>query len=321
LASLFGFGNLTITTSESGQELIVGVGEQSYRIDELGSGLGHFAVALLTLSQSGGASWVLVDEPENGLHPTMQLEFIRTLAAEASEGAVLATHSYGLARRAAARLYLVRQTRGARHSVVSEPSRAASLAEFLGELGYSGYQDQGYDRLLLVEGPHDVLVVDELRRLIPSGADVVVLPLGGSDAINRAPDQQLSEITRLSKHVFALIDSERSAPDEPLAGARLKFVETCEALGIQCHVLSRRAMENYLGQRAIQGVLGKDARALAPFERASAALKSKQSEIARHMTLEDIRGTDLLAYLRTVYAKRVPERRRDARAFSQQEVG
>ena len=301
LGTLFGFPGLTMTVSENGQELIVGIEDQTYRIDELGSGLGHFAVALMTIAETSSISWLLVDEPENGLHPTMQLELLRTLETGVSDGVVIATHSYGLARMVAAKTYLVRRNRRGRYSELHEPLKAPSLAEFLGEMGYSGYRDLGFDRLLLVEGPFDLRVVDEFRRKIGGSSSVLLLPLGGSDAINRSPDQQLSEIMRLTTQTFALIDSERSSPDAPLAPPRVAFAGACAELGIECHVLERRSLENYLADGAIRAVLGPGNQALGPFDRPGARLKSRQSEVAARMTIEELRGTDLLTFLQRVF--------------------
>lgn len=301
LGALFGLDRLAITTSENGQDLIVSNGTQSYQIDELGSGLGHFAVALITLGAYGETSWVLVDEPENGLHPTMQVEFLRTLANASGEGVMFATHNYGLARSVAARTYLVHRSPIGQSSTLSTPARIGSLAEFLGELGYSGYRDFGVERLLLVEGPNDVRVVDEFRRLLQLPSNVLVLPLGGSDVIHKAPGQQLAELTRICPMVYALIDSEKPSKTANLDVARMAFRSACKQLGIDCHVLERRALENYLSERAVQAVLGPDARALGHFERAAGDIKGYQAKIAARMTADEIATTDMGRFLASVY--------------------
>jgi len=41
-------------------------------------------------------SFILIDEPEISLHPSLQLKFLMKLAGYASEGVVFATHNIGL---------------------------------------------------------------------------------------------------------------------------------------------------------------------------------------------------------------------------------
>ena len=301
LGRLFNLDRLAITFSENGQDLFVSVGNQSYHIDELGSGLSHFLVALVTLNQHRDTSWVLVDEPDNGLHPTMQMEFLRTVAVDVSEGVLFATHNYGLARQCAARTYLVSRPPGSRVTLVSTPVHITSLAEFLGELGYSGYRDQGVDRLLLVEGPNDARVIDELRRVMQLAGDVLLLPLGGNDTINQGAERQLSELTRICPKVFAVIDSEKASEASALEVGRKAFVDSCGKLGIECHVLERRSTENYLSASAIRSVLGPKASALGSFERASGDIKTQQVKIAARMTAEEVAATDLGRFLSSVY--------------------
>lgn len=301
LSELFGLDRLTITPSENGQDLIVSYGSQSYQIDELGSGLGHFVVAIVTLDANPETSWTLVDEPENGLHPSMQVDFLRTLLSHSGEGVVFATHNYGLARSIATRTYLVRREAPQQSSSLTTPNKIESLAEFLGELGYSGYRDLGVDRLLLVEGPNDVGVIDEFRRILRLRSTALVLPLGGSDAINKAADSQLAELTRICPRVYALIDSEKSSKSAGLDPVRQGFRVASKRLGITCHVLDRRAMENYFSEAAIRAVLGPTAPALAPYEVASGVIKGNQIKIASHMTAEEIGQTDVGKFLMDVF--------------------
>ncbi len=271
-------------------------------LDELGSGLGHFAVALVNLSGADAPTWVLVDEPENGLHPTLQLEFVSLPERLATEGVVLATHSYGLARRVADHVYVVEQDQPKHRSVVRDHREMASLAEFLGELGFSGYRDLGVDRIVLVEGPTDAHVVDEIRRTLGLHGNAVLLPMGGSDLINRDAEAGLREITRLSEQVYAVIDSERSSANEPLSRERQAFVDACGRVGVECHVLARRATENYFPDRAVKRVLGSDAMALEAYTPLGRRWNKRENRrIAREMSRSEIADTDLGQILQRVF--------------------
>ena len=109
------------------------------------------------------------------------------------------------------------------------------------------------------------------------------------------------EITRLSRNIFGLIDSERGDPDAALEVTREGFVKACERAGIDCHVLDRRALENYFSDRAVKDVKGPKYCALEPFELLRATEypwgKDENWRIAGAMTLGELDGTDLDAFL------------------------
>lgn len=128
-----------------------------------------------------------------------------------------------------------------------------------------------------------------------------MLPLGGASLINGVSELELQEVKRISNNVSALIDSERSAAGVLLSTEREAFRSVCEAAGIDCHVLERRATENYLSSRAIQAVAGDKHTALGHYERLrdrqSGWSKAQNWRIAREMTLLEIEGTDLKGFL------------------------
>jgi hypothetical protein len=300
IASIFDIDGFDIDVAQSGGELIASVQGQSYRLAELGSGLGHFIVAIANLAGQGATSWVLVDEPENGLHPTLQAEFLTTLAGFASEGVVFATHSYGLARRMGGALYGLR--RNGAESVLTEGQRTGSLAALAGEMGFSAYHDLGHDGILLVEGPTDVPSFGEFMRLLGMTPNLVILPLGGVSHVSPAPRSHLSELRRVTQRLAAIIDSEKSSAEEPLPSERQAFVEACLAEGIPCHVLDRRATENYLTDHAVKAVLGNAYQALGPYDKPKGWIKGRNWQMAAAMTAQDLESTDLANKLRLAVA-------------------
>lgn len=98
-----------------------------------------------------------------------------------------------------------------------------------------------------------------------------------------------------------MIDSERAAPGAPLAPERVGFEAACQRAGVTCHILERRAIENYLPERAVQKVKGSKYRALGPYEPLRAAspawAKAENWRIAREMTRAELDGTDLGEFL------------------------
>lgn len=305
IARIFQLAGLEINASHDDATLQLTIGGKSYGMHEVGSGLAQFFVVLANAAMAQPA-YILIDEPELSLHPALQLDFLTTLASYASVGILFATHNLGLARASAERIYTVRRY-GPGQSEVRPYEATPRLAEFLGELGFSSSRDLGFDTVLLVEGPSDVKAIQQFLRKYGLGHRVVLLPMGGASLINDTSDVQLEEIKRIAPRVFALIDSERKAEGEPLDPARIAFLERCVAAGVEGHALTRRALENYFSERAVQRVHGERYRALQPYERLKDAEcgwpKAENWRIAQEMTREELAGTDLREFLASLTEK------------------
>jgi ABC-type cobalamin/Fe3+-siderophores transport system ATPase subunit len=299
IRQIFGFNQMEINTSDDNKNLQVFVDGKPFWLDELGSGIAQFILVLASLATREQA-YILVDEPELNLHPSLQIDFVTTIGSYASEGVLFGTHSIGLARAVGQQVYALKRLREG-VSDMQPLEGIPRLAEFLGELSFSGYRELGFERVLLVEGPHDVTTVQQFLRKRNLDHKIVVLPLGGSSMINCNREIELAETQRISPDLHVLIDSERNAEGKELSGDRRAFMGSCEKLGIRCHVLVRRAMENYFSDRAIKAVKTEKYRALAPFENlkdaAPAWAKSENWRIAREMTLDELKGTDLGAFV------------------------
>lgn len=304
LAKIFNYKRLEINASPDGEKLHFMINGKSYKNSELGSGLTQFFLVLATAAlRDPLPSFILIDEPEINLHPSLQLDFLTRLTAYASQGILFATHSIGLARASAERIYSVQRNTDDL-SEVADYNITPRLAELLGELSFSGYKELGFDKILLVEGPTEVKTVQQFLRLYKIDHKIVLLPMGGFQMINSDAEVQLEEIKRISDNVFALIDSERSAKDEELEPKRAEFVNLCKRAGIKCHVLERRAIENYFPEDAIKKVQGNDCHALEAYEQFKSHsprwAKSENWQIAREMKPEDLDGTDLGEFLQSL---------------------
>lgn len=295
LATIFGFERLEINAAPGNATLQVIADDQPYQLQEQGAGLAQFILVLAFVSLRR-PPFVFIDEPEQNLHPALQLDFLTTLAKYTTRGVAFATHSIGLARAIAHEVYMVRRLPDQSREVgplegVRDP------VEFLGELSFSGYQELGFRSILLVEGTTEVPTVQRWLRLYGIEHEIVLFPLGGSSLINGTSAAALSEITRITKQVAVLIDSEREAEDAALAKPRADFVAICQKLGFNVHVLERRALENYMTDAAVKAVKGPKYAALGEYEalRAGAVPWGKQENwrIAAEMEREDLDGTDL----------------------------
>jgi hypothetical protein len=219
---------------------------------------------------------------------------------------MFATHNLGLARASSELIYSV-QVADDNLRKVTPLESIPNLSEFLGELSFSGYQELGFTKLLLVEGSSEVITVQQLLRKFKKDHQIVILPLGGGSLINANSERELSEIMRITTEIYALIDSERNkAPDQhgdSLPKDRLDFQQLCQKIGIVCHVLGRRALENYFSTRAIRQVKGSDKyQMLDPYQKLEEADhgwgKAENWKIAREMDKSELENTDLYDFLK-----------------------
>ncbi len=310
LAEIFGYERLQINGSDDNRTLIVQTEGDSYDLSEMGSGLAHFMLGLINAALQEPA-YVLIDEPEMGLHPALQQTFLKSLAESARRGVVFATHSLGLARAIAQPIYSLRRIEEGDTEVVPY-EQTPRLAEFVGELSFGGHRELGFEILMLVEGPSEVLAMQDLLRLYQLDHRVVLVSLGGRNLINGKAEAQLLEVKRICDRTVALIDSERPTKDAPLAPGRQGFVDACSTVGIECKVMDRRALENYFSQRAIQRVFGPKYRALGKYEllqnAANGWAKTENWRIARAMTIHELKGTDVGRFLATLWVAHRPVR-------------
>ncbi|HGL6719333.1 AAA family ATPase [Burkholderia contaminans] len=303
IAELLGFNSLQINADSQRKSLDVYINGHPHKLYEIGSGVAQLVMTLASALVME-PTYILIDEPELSLHPTLQLSFLAALFEYCSKGLLFATHSYGLARTAAERILVVQRS----HATKMQPlnSNSINLAELLGELGYAARLEIGCERILLVEGPTDVLFFQEFLRKLKIDQKYVIMQLGGSSLINGNISTHLSEICRISdaKNIKIFIDSERKSASEPLSPERENFVSACKQFGIEVAVSERRATENYFEENAIRKALGGDYKPLEPFQLLKECSKpwhkSQNWKIARETEFADIESTDLGKFLRSL---------------------
>jgi predicted ATPase len=291
----FGFKQLQISAAQNHNSLQLIIDGRPFALQELGAGMAQFIVVLGNAAFKK-PSFILIDEPEISLHPSLQLKFLMKLAGYASEGVIFATHNIGLARSVAEDIYSV--AAGTKGSEIKKIEETPRLAELLGELNYEGYRPLGFNKVLLVEGRTSVKVFVELLRLFDKDDEFLVVPM--SDLIHGNSQDELQEVTRICPQTFAIIDSERQNAGDHIEARREDFAQNCRALQIDCLILEYRAIENYLSDRAIKLAQGVAYRALTPFEGRRALnlwQKTENWKIARAMERAEIDATDLGQFL------------------------
>jgi ABC-type cobalamin/Fe3+-siderophores transport system ATPase subunit len=301
LRRIFGFERLDINPTPEKDALQLTVDGRSYRLAEQGAGLAHFIVVLVNVFVRK-PSLLLIDEPELNLHASLQLDFLTTLSRYTKHGVVFATHSLGLARTAADRIYTVtKPSGGTSHVRAYDADR--ELVTLLGQLSFDRRPELGFSKVLLVEGTTEVRAIMQLLRLYGKEHDVVLLPLHGDALIQPKAEHELMELLRIGGDVHYLIDSERAAPNKPLSSNRQGFVDLCKRLNISGHVLARRALENYFTDDAVRRVFGESVTALKAYEKKGSRQgwpKTQNWRIATEMRREDLDATDLGVFLESL---------------------
>ena len=298
VARLFGYKSLNIAVTPDQQDLMITADDRPLRLRELGGGIAHFLIVLGVLTMHP-SSMVLIDEPELNLHPALQAEFLMNIAERTKMHAVIfSTHSLGLARSTAQRIYSLRRQEG--RSRMRQFEATNDLPEFLGEMSFTAYRELGCERVLLVEGVNDVLAVRQFLKALAKEHLILVLPMNGNDLMHNRT-AELSELQRLGVPVGVLIDSERSASGAPLELRREKFIAECKRLGFSAHATERRAIENYLTDVAVKAEFGPTCRGLSDYEPRPAGAtgwaKTDNWRAASRMTRDDFVNTDLGKFL------------------------
>ena len=98
---------LEIQSADDDSTLHVSINRKPYKLHELGSGIAQLVLGALASAAVTRPAYILIDEPELNLHPSLQLDSVSELAAFATHGVLFSTHSIGLARASADRIYSV----------------------------------------------------------------------------------------------------------------------------------------------------------------------------------------------------------------------
>lgn len=299
---IFGFKRLEIVATEGSQTLQVFINGQPYRLSELGSGLAQFIMVMYAAAK-GNPSLLLIDEPEANLHPTLQLDFLTTLAAYTKPqglGTIIASHSLGLATAANGRIYSVSRDSQDHPAKVRDFDALDNPAELLGEMSYAGRYDLGLRKVLLVEGSTDIKLMQQFLRKLDYDHQIAIVPLGGSSMISAHALRPLVALLRITRNLFAIVD--READEDASAGKSIRtFSRICDRLKIPHLVLQRRAIENYLTDPAVGRIMGASQKALGPSDAVPKGWSKRLNwRVAREMSFADISGTDLGRFLQRV---------------------
>ncbi len=263
LQLILGFSELNISTTTD--NFIIDNEYGSFRLDELGSGISHLIISLGNAVFSE-PDFIFIDEPENSLHPKLQEAFVRSLSLRASYGVIATTHSIGLARTMGDFVYTLVKEENIefpKFNLVdfSEQSHL-EISKAVIQLGYSKYLNLGGSHILLVEGRTDIKVFKELLAKFHIENEVIVIDLGGAEYVTGKTERiqtELQEYKRLGAESYSIIiDSDLNSSEEEVSDTKKKFTKFCKMLGFDVFITEYRSTENYISQKALDKVYGKN---------------------------------------------------------------
>jgi AAA domain, putative AbiEii toxin, Type IV TA system len=248
-----------------------------------GTGLRHFLDILLKTTMSG-ASVVLLDEPELGLHPDLQRRFMEYLGRLADEKRLqffLATHSQVLLNFAdVMTFYRITNRKGKR---VTSKVPSDGIHVLLSDLGIRPSDVFNQDLCLLVEGSADVIFFEHVIRTLYKDEfekiAIGIIQYGGGAASGISDGTiDVSNIVPAQKYTLWTHDRDAKPADAPDAAATA-FNAKLVATGIESHVWNKRSIEWYFPEQVHVEAQGGDA---AKEAATRAILNGDQSESYRN---------------------------------------
>ncbi len=267
--------------------------QESRNASDCGLGLLDL-ITILYFSLNPNYDLVLIEEPENHMHPEMQrklLDFLKNKL-NLSKQFIFSTHSnVYLDESYIDRIFL------SHYDNIVKIEDVTSKAKVLSELGYSITDNLVSDLILLVEGPNDKKILNTLLNEmgVIENFKIKYWFLSGDTMA------QVDLTTFVENHrVIALIDK-----DPESKKARDKFNHNCDEFGIECKRLDGYSIENYIPLELIKQLFPEkipvDLEKI-DFERKLEPqlcfpIKRYIDLIAQNLKLKDVEGTDLYEFI------------------------
>lgn len=272
-----------------------------YRTDEnwipaSASGLGLSDVLIMvSIINLVSGNVFLLEEPENHLHAAYQKRFLKYIHSLKGKQFFITTHSsVFLDGNIVDRIFYCSNNG---QILLSDQT---SKSKIIDSLGYSVTENLVADVLILLEGPTDIPVIQEMLNWvgINSYYNIKFWPLGGD--IMASLDLS---VFADRNNVFALVDS-----DPGSSGQRTRFGNKCKENGVFFKKLERYSIENYFPLEAIKKVFPdqiidtsqKISSKKSVDTQIGLSIKSKNGEIVKNMKVSDIEGTDLYEFLLSI---------------------
>ena len=271
--------------------------KQWINADSCGLGLSDALVMITFILAFDEYTFYLIEEPESHLHPDMQKRFLKFVNDIKSKQFFFSTHSSVFLNPNITNKIFYTEFKD-EVKVSDQTSKSAILYN----LGYSVADNLVSDVIIFTEGPSDQPVIATILEWLglSDKYNIRYWSLGG----DIMAESDISVFAQ-SKNVFALIDK-----DPGSSVSRTRFQKRCDTEGVSCTRLERYALENYFTIEAIKKsfpTITKPITELNPNEKVdkqlfddNKSIKNKNQEIINHMSLEDLKDTDLLRFCESV---------------------
>jgi len=263
--------------------------EEKQWIDAKDSGLGlHDLLVILYYSICSTNDVILIEEPENHIHPDMQRKLLFFLNEIENKQFIISTHSNIFLND-----NLVDKIMFAQFQDEIKVEDVTNKARVLNNLGYTVYDNLVSDLIILIEGPKDKpFIIEFLIKLgLYEKYEIKIWAMGGD-----IMDQHDLTVFKQNHHVIALIDN-----DPKSRKIRSRFLKNCRDLSIDVTKLKRYSLENYVTVDALKKVFPNEMQGfnsdIDPKKKLENqigfSIKKNLGIIAKEMENKDIEGTDL----------------------------
>lgn len=236
---------------------------------------------------------LLIDEPENHMHPDMQRRLTSIIKKTESKQFILATHSnIFVSSDCSHRQFYVEKSVGKTASITV--SDRSSIAAMMSDIGYTVADNLHADLTVMVEGPSDIHIYKRIFDLyeIDKQVSIRFFPLIG-DNMQHYDIKSFMEDGK----VVVITDRDPNSDD-----TRRIFFEDCARNGVEVFRLSGMAIENYYPIKAIKELVKS---AIVPegltrlaldkpvYEQIGVKLKGNARKFAEKIERSDVDSTDI----------------------------